>query len=321
MPNQPIQIRRPTAQRPPPKKRSLFLVLIAIAGLVLFVMISFAPNKPSQGVDDSVAPPKQAAQSQTLAKPQALSENNVTSARETEQATAETQYKWGLQYATGKGTPKDDRSAAIWWLKAAEQGHLKAQVNLAWAYENGVGVGRDPSNAAYWYTKAAEQNDAIAQYRLGYMSEEGSGLEKNMATAVEWYRKSAAQGYAEAKTSLGLMYLKGSDNNLNEIASAGVAAPYTNKRSGIIKDELEALLLFQEAAKLGDSNAQYHLSSMYANGIATTKDEVQSYFWLIVSSEKGNKSAKAMLEKLATRLSPEQRAQAEANAKNWKAEL
>jgi uncharacterized protein len=316
MPNRPSSSRY-LNQRPEPKKRSLFLVLIIVAGLLLFVLISFAPNRSSRNDDEQILPKQSAAM---LTNPQTVSGKSATSAQSAAQATGETQYKWGLQYATGNGTAKDDRSAAIWWLKAAEQGHLKAQVNLAWAYENGVGVTRDHSNAAYWYTKAAEQNDPIAQYRLGHLYEEGSGLDKNILTAVDWYQKSAAQGYAEAKTSLGLLYLKGSDNNVNEISTTGSAAPYTNKRQGIAKDELEALLLLQEAAKLGDTNAQYHLSSMYANGIATQQDEMQSYFWLLVASEKGNKSAKAMLGKLATRLNSEQRAQAEANAKKWKAE-
>jgi uncharacterized protein len=301
---------------PKRKKPSKFTLMMMAALVLLFILVSLTPKLSSNTNDDlSIKHQPQATtglvEANKLMQPQP--NNSVV-----EQVTPEMQFRWGLQYAQGNGTPKDDRSAAIWWFKAAEQGHLKAQVNLAWAYENGAGVNKDYASAAYWYTKASQQDDAIAQFKLGTLYEEGMGVDKNVLLAFDWYRKSAGQGYAEAQNSLGTLYAKGSDDILNEITASGSSAPYANKKPGPVKDEVEALLLFQKAAAQDNANAQYNLGGMYANGIATAKDEGKAYYWLLLSAEKGNKEAQAMLEKMASRLTPEQKKQAELDAKAWK---
>ena len=54
-------------------------------------------------------------------------------------------------YAKGDEFPADDAEAAQWFLKAAQQGNVRAQVNLGLMYLRGEGVAQDDVEAAKWY--------------------------------------------------------------------------------------------------------------------------------------------------------------------------
>ena len=45
------------------------------------------------------------------------------------------QNKIGVMYDLGRGVLEDDKEAAKWYRKAAEQGHAEAQINLASMYQ------------------------------------------------------------------------------------------------------------------------------------------------------------------------------------------
>src|ERR1035441_2202299 len=53
------------------------------------------------------------------------------------------QFGMGCDYFFGEGVPQDFPQAAIWFRKAAEQGHTGAQINLGTAYSRGLGVPQD----------------------------------------------------------------------------------------------------------------------------------------------------------------------------------
>ena len=63
-------------------------------------------------------------------------------------------------YRFGKGVPQDDKQAAHWYRKAAEQGELNSQYNLGVMYANGEGVPEDMTKAKYWLNKAFKGSDA-----------------------------------------------------------------------------------------------------------------------------------------------------------------
>ena len=99
-------------------------------------------------------------------------------------------------YDLGRGVPKDNREAAKWLRKAAEQGHARAQFNLGVAHSNGEGVPKDYQEAAKWFRKAAEQGLAPTQLMLGFMYDEGEGVPKDKKEAAKWFRKAAEQELA-----------------------------------------------------------------------------------------------------------------------------
>ena len=100
---------------------------------------------------------------------------------------------------------KGDYQTALKQFKPL-QGDKRAQFFMGVMYEQGLGVPHDDKAAAGWYSKAAEQGDVEAQYNLGRMYDLGQGVPQNDKLAAEWYRKAAELGDAEAQYSLGVMY-------------------------------------------------------------------------------------------------------------------
>jgi TPR repeat protein len=99
---------------------------------------------------------------------------------------AQEQFRRGLFYAKGIGVAEDCAQAAIWYRKAADQGHASAQSALGWLYEEGQGVPRDYGQAAYWYQKAAEQGHPSAQFQLGLAYKRGQGVLQDYEEACFW---------------------------------------------------------------------------------------------------------------------------------------
>ena len=99
---------------------------------------------------------------------------------------------------------EDDLTAmeAVWYRKAAEQGHALAQYLVGSMYANGAeGFTKNDVRAAYWYRKAAEQGHADAQFNLGFMYVNGEGVPEDGAQALTWFRKAAKQGHARSPAS------------------------------------------------------------------------------------------------------------------------
>ncbi len=154
----------------------------------------------------------------------------------------------------------------------------------------------DRANKIAEYIKAAEQGNALAQLNLGAMYDYGrEGVPKDDQQAVVWYRKAAEQGNAGAQFSLGRMYANG---------------------RGVPKDDQQAVVWYRKAAEQGDTYAQSRLGEQYVLGLGVPKDEQSAYFWLLLASERGDHSVEER-DIVKRGLSPEQRAAAEASARNW----
>ena len=67
-------------------------------------------------------------------------------------------FRSSLRYPTrtaAYGVSKNYHAAAVWYKKAADQGHKDAQYNLGVCYQNGQGVPRDKKRAADLFEQAA----------------------------------------------------------------------------------------------------------------------------------------------------------------------
>jgi len=107
--------------------------------------------------------------------------------------------------------------------------------------------------------KLAEHGNAEAQYKVGEMYELGRGVPKDEPLAISWFKKASAQGHK--KSDYKLLYLDIKSNGLNQTTK-----PQLNK-------------VRQESAS-GNSNAQYFLGKMYANGVGVPKDLKNALIWL-----------------------------------------
>ena len=96
------------------------------------------------------------------------------------------QYGLGMLYAMGNpalGIERDEKQAAVWYQKAAEQGHAEAQFALGLFYEDGRGVARDVQMALSWYRKAANQGHPIAKQKVAALTSGATSPDMDPATA------------------------------------------------------------------------------------------------------------------------------------------
>ena len=120
---------------------------------------------------------------------------------------------------------------------------------------------------------------------------------KDDTEAIKWYRKAADQGDVVAESNLGFMFENG---------------------NGVAKDDVEALKWYQKAAAQGEAVAQYNLGARYEAGHGVPKDEVESYKWYLLAGAQGNVTAKKNSSALERLLKPEQRAEGQRLAREFK---
>ncbi len=85
-----------------------------------------------------------------------------------EQGNALAEAKLASLYLLGRdGFEKDEKQAALWMEKAANQGLVDAQVVMASMYDRGIGVVGDRDKATQWYEKAAAKGHATSLAILG----------------------------------------------------------------------------------------------------------------------------------------------------------
>jgi TPR repeat protein len=169
------------------------------------------------------------------------------------QGDADAQRMLGMMYLHGKGVSKSEAEACEWFEKAADQGNADAQCDLGTMYRNGLGVKKNEVTAFTWWKKAADQGYAMGQYGLGNMYLYGLGVIRSKAKACELWEKAAKQGHADAQCDLGKMYLYG---------------------LGVIRSKAKAHELWEEAARQGHADAQFILGNRGSQGVK--KDEVKA---------------------------------------------
>ena len=222
---------------------------------------------------------------------------------------AEAQFRLARCYLTGEGVDADEGEAYSYFHDAANQGHVQAQVQMGKFCELGKGGSdnrfRDPlfpdecliqlEEAAKWYMKAAEQNDAEGCLNLGRCYEQGIGLPRDMVKARRCYSRAANKGCVEATVAASMLYLRslGCQNTDKSVAQGmlqtlaeTVPAAMTalgicyQHGYGIMPDILEAVKLYQTAAKLGNAQAKYLLAKCYEQGAGVEMD-MSTYFTLL----------------------------------------
>lgn len=211
--------------------------------------------------------------------------------------------------------------ATRWYLKAAEQGHVRAQYSLGYIYRYGKGAPVndriDYDEAIKWYRKAAEQGHVWAQYSLGnifYTFTSSNVSLQNYKEAFIWFSKAAKQRHAGAQKRLGDMYYYG---------------------QSVIENNQKAIRWYRKSAKQGYLEAQASLGDMYYYGQGVTKNYQTAYMWyLLVKASannafqlspifewEGNRNRKDAFNKLETKLTPKQKQAARNAATKWLADF
>jgi TPR repeat protein len=195
--------------------------------------------------------------------------------------------------------------------KAAQANDGAAQLLLGHMHRDGLGVEKDEREAAEWFQKAAEQSVAEAAFDLATMYATGRGVAKDLAEAIRWFQKAAEQGHAPARKDLERLRadVKKAEKaeevrRLQERAEAGeaeaqfsLAWKYANGQD-VRRNDGEAARLYLQAAKQGVTEAQYQLGVMYANGRGVKPDEEKAVRWYEKAARKEHASARKALEQI-----------------------
>lgn len=192
---------------------------------------------------------------------------------------------------------KDYARALREFLPLADDGNARAQMYLGGMYLFGFSVPRSPATAFKWYQQAAHQGLPWAQYNLASLYYAGKGTDKSREKALQWYRKAARQGIPDAQFNLGFMYEHG---------------------QGTARDYALAVRWYHKAARYGYPRALHNLGIMYMQGKGVASDPVKAYMWFDLAKAAGDEKAAAARRRVASRMRPEQIAQAMDLAKEWK---
>lgn len=218
-----------------------------------------------------------------------------------------------LLSAPGMSGPSEDAAAAYkrgdyanamrLYRPLAEQGDARAQTSLGRMYLRGQGASRDYREAMKWFRRAAALGSADAQFNLGDIYLREYGVKQDLIEAARWFTRAAEQGHVGAQFTLAVLYLIG---------------------QGVSKSQQKAAYWFDRAAAQGFPDAQVELGILYGTGRGLPKDMVTAYKWLTLGQTYARTTAvraKAAqsLGRLSKGMTPAQIAEAQRQAREWKA--
>jgi TPR repeat protein len=214
-----------------------------------------------------------------------------------------------------KGLPglleKDTKQGISMLSKAVIAKSLTARFNLGMAYYNGDGVPQDAVKASQWLKLAARQNFSEAKYSLGLLLIDGEGgISKNTNEGLSLLRQAADQNHQLARE-----YLRKREG-VDPLAGkqGAVVSSFDSSRSfktdeevldeargyytgvGVPRDYARAYELFLPLAKGGNPVAARFVGLMILTGKGTKRDPSVAKEWLSVSAQKGDETAKRLLD-------------------------
>ncbi len=235
----------------------------------------------------------------------------------------------GQMYMRGIQVPRDPAEARKWFMRADLHGYIPAAHYVGRMYQSGYGGEKSMPKAISYFTRAGEAGYAPAQYQMGqlyYFGAEGLAVDKTRAGA--WLLLAAKSGYPDALFAVGRMYDLGEGGATADLPKALVyyreaavkgqveaqttLATYLYTGDGVPQDLDGARKLFDVAAKQGDAEAMFNLGVMWFNGQGGPKDRAIAFVWFRLAAETGLDKGDAAVTELGPKLTPEERAKAEA---------
>jgi TPR repeat protein len=187
-------------------------------------------------------------------------------------------------------------------LRAIVLAALAAAAGTAWAADpvgDAPAAGKPPEAAAppKPSSEPAVPRRPEDQFFLANRYLLGRGLEADPVRANELFRMAAERGHDRAQLQLGLSYLKG---------------------RGIERNPVLGMQWIAKAADQNNPRALTELGSAYWNGYGVTVDRIESVKFLFLAQWAGSPAGQGMIRSYAVQLSPEQREEARARARQWR---
>ena len=198
--------------------------------------------------------------------------------------------EWIYVYQNTYGSDDYKKIAALWYKKAAMQGHGNAQLRLAFCYLKGNGVPTIKDEAIKWYKKAAENNQegaqeqyvklkydnvtykSIVKYRLSLLCHAEFGTVESQYQIGEWFRTHT--GHSSYNKESYVWYNRAARQG-HHGAMLRLANFYENSTSAMD----EAIHWYKRAARGMNKDAQLRLVELYLYGQKIDKDIKEAAMW------------------------------------------
>jgi TPR repeat protein len=244
------------------------------------------------------------------------------------QGDSNSQFELGRAYMNGTGVARDYTRAMVWYRKSADQGDYRAQTNLASMYRDGKGAPKDINEALNWYRKAAANGAGVATWILCNMLLDGKDVPRDVNEAVHWLKVASGNGMVAAQFKLAELYYRGSEvpvdykaaaDLMEQAAKGGINEAWNylgmmhENGQGVVKDVKLAAEDYRKCAEAenGNPKGKSNLGRCYMEGIGVEKDLVLAYRWLYEGHKTGEARSTKLLEDLETKLTPEQKKEAD----------
>jgi hypothetical protein len=203
----------------------------------------------------------------------------------------------------GLGGPADEARGRLLRDEAARQGSGAAHLSIAERYLRGAeGYPLDPARALEHIRSAAELPGPIASYaqwRVAMMHLQGVGTPRDPAEAFRWVVRASDGGSGRAMISRAVMLATG---------------------EGVTEDDAAARIWYQRAAESGDplfAHALRSLGAMLVIGEGGPPDLARGIAYLRIAAAADDAAAPELLDRWATRVTPDIDVQAQRIADQW----
>jgi uncharacterized protein len=202
-------------------------------------------------------------------------------------------YMLGYCYHHGIGTEVDKKKAFELYQQAANLKHCAARHSLALMFKDGDFIDKDYNKSFELAEGLTEEQYSPGINMLGYCYHHGIGTEVDKKRAFELYQKAASIGNSTAQMNLVCMYKNGDGIDKNhekafelckglgdDLDGMNMLGYCYQHGIGTSVNKQKAFELYEKAADLGHSVAQFNLALMYKNGEGIDKnyDEVFELF-------------------------------------------
>ena len=213
---------------------------------------------------------------------------------------------------------KDYTTAFFKFAAAANKDYSNAQLELGNLLFEGKGCTKNTSSAFYWYENAAKAGNSLALKRLKELSENGisqakaifekyakkqnninqqeTSSSKNIETKQDISQQMTPSKALEKKQEV----VQKQSQNIQEISPKNLWKEGLKYLSGngVSVNYKKAFALFQEAANLGYSNAQFELGNMLYEGKGCSRNTERAFYWYEKAGKAGNTDALKKLKEL-----------------------
>ena len=141
---------------------------------------------------------------------------------------------------------------------------------------------------------SADAGNAEAQYALATFYKEGTGVAKDIEKSVRLLQAASLANNVDAEVEYAIALYNG---------------------TGTPKNEAAAVALLNKASRQGSAIAQNRLARVLVSGSGVPMDKVEGFKWHLVAKTSGKGDPE--LDDAMSRISPEDRAKAEAGARLW----